>query len=146
MEPKSHNPRPDAASALSDTLRWAFELDQSPTLAGATWLTREIIPDAKDPFDAILAPGTSLDALRELKNAYKMLRTTGVTAAERSLAARLYAATIAAALVRYKTQISTQTPSALLRAFTELTEDDTMPSALREVASLALTCPPPEAR
>jgi hypothetical protein len=72
MEPQSHNPRQDTASKLGDTLRWAFELDQSPALAGATWLTREIIPDAKDPFDAILAAGTSLDALRELKNAYKM--------------------------------------------------------------------------
>lgn len=138
-----HNkPAPDSASKLGDTLRWAFELDQSPALAGATWLTREIIPEAKDPFDAILSPTTSLDALRELKNAYKMLRTTGVTAPERSLAARLYAATIAAALVRHKTQISTQTPTALHRAFTELAEDNAMPGALRDVASLALTSQP----
>ncbi|MEY3142970.1 MAG: hypothetical protein RLY21_1463 [Planctomycetota bacterium] len=146
MEQQRPHPRYDAASKLSDTLRWAFELDQSPALAGATWLTREIIPDAKDPFDAILAPGTSLDALRELKNAYKMLRTTGVTATERSLAARLYAATIAAAAVRYKTAISTQNAAALQRAFTELAEDDSMPEALRDIASLALTCPPPEPR
>lgn len=147
MEQKSNNPgghaqRPDAASKLSDTLRWAFELDQSPVLAGATWLTREIIPDAKDPYAAILAPTTSLDALRELKNAYKMLRTTGVTAAERSLAARLYAATIAAALVRHGTAISTQTPVALQRAFTELAEDADMPEELRMVASRALNSPP----
>jgi hypothetical protein len=146
MEPQSHNPRHDTASKLGDTLRWAFELDQSPALAGATWLTREIIPDAKDPFDAILAAGTSLDALRELKNAYKMLRTTGVTAAERSLAARLYAATIAAAAVRHKTAISTQNAAALKRAYTELAEDDSMPEALRDIASLALTSQPPEPR
>lgn len=146
MEQSSQPSRSDTASKLSDTLRWAFELDQSPALSGATWLTREIIPDAKDPFDAILAPGTSLEALCELKNAYKMLRTTGVTAAERSLAARLYAATIAAGLVRYKTMISTQAPAALLRAFTELAEDDTMPERLREIASLAISCPPPESR
>jgi hypothetical protein len=148
MEHPSDNPRPDTASKLGDTLRWAFELDQSPALAGATWLTREIIPDAKDPFDAILAPGTTLDALRELKNAYKMLRTTGVTAAERSLAARLYAATIAAAFVRYKTAISTQNASALQRAFTELAEDEAMPAELRDIAALALTFQrlPPEPR
>lgn len=146
MEPSSQPSRSDTASKLSDTLRWAFELDQSPALSGATWLTREIIPDAKDPFDAILAPSTSLEALCELKNAYKMLRTTGVTAAERSLAARLYAATIAASLVRYKTMISTQAPAALLRAFTELAEDDTMPERLREIASLAISCQPPESR
>lgn len=137
-----NKPLPESASKLGDTLRWAFELDQSPALAGATWLTREIIPEAKDPFDAILAPSTSLDALRELKNAYKMLRTTGVTAPERSLAARLYAATIAAALVRHGTSISTQNAAALARAFTELADDDTMPEALRTVASRALTSQP----
>jgi hypothetical protein len=71
-----------------------------------------------------------------------MLRTTGVTAAERSLAARLYAATIAAALVRHGTAISTQTPVALQRAFTELAEDADMPEELRMVASRALTSPP----
>ena len=144
MEPENSVP-PNSASKLSDTLRWAFELDQSPALSGATWLTREIIPDAKDPFDAILAPATSLDALRELKNAYKMLRTTGVTAPERSLAARLYAATIAAALVRYRASISTQNAAALQRAFTELAEDGSMPDRLREIASLALSCQSPQA-
>jgi hypothetical protein len=34
--PDKHVQRPEAASTLSDTLRWAFELDQSPALAGAT--------------------------------------------------------------------------------------------------------------
>ncbi|MBI1304075.1 MAG: hypothetical protein GC172_09850 [Phycisphaera sp.] len=126
------------SASLSDTLRWAFELDQSPALAGATWITREIIPAARDPFEAILASSTSLDALRELKNAYKMLRTSGTTAPERSLAARLYAATIAAALVRHHASISTQTPAALQRAFTDLAEDESMPERLREVATLAL--------
>jgi hypothetical protein len=102
------------------------------------WLTQEIVPHAKDPFDAILAPSTSLDALKELKNAYKMLRTSGMSAAERSLAARLYAATIAAALVRYKTPISTQTPATLQRAFVDLAGDADMPERLREVATLAI--------
>lgn len=145
MDSPEGTPHSHTASKLSDTLRWAFELDQSPALSGATWLTREIIPEAKDPFEAILASDTSLDALRELKNAYKMLRTTGVTAPERSLAARLYAATIAAALVRYKAAISTQNAAALHRAFTDLAEDDTMPERLREIASLALSCQPPQA-
>jgi hypothetical protein len=133
-DPQSSNP----SAKLSDTLRWAFELDQSPALAGAMWLTQEIVPHAKDPFDAILAPSTSLDALKELKNAYKMLRTSGMSAAERSLAARLYAATIAAALVRYKTPISTQTPATLQRAFVDLAGDADMPERLREVATLAI--------
>jgi hypothetical protein len=133
-DPHSSNP----SAKLGDTLRWAFELDQSPALAGAMWLTQEIVPHAKDPFEAILAPSTSLDALKELKNAYKMLRTSGMSAAERSLAARLYAATIAAALVRYKTQISTQTPATLQRAFADLAGDADMPERLREIATLAI--------
>jgi hypothetical protein len=135
----ANDPQPSSPSAkLGDTLRWAFELDQSPALAGATWLTQEIVPHAKDPFEAILASSTSLDALKELKNAYKMLRTSGMSAAERSLAARLYAATIAAAFVRYKTSISTQTPATLQRAFADLAGDADMPAQLREVASLAI--------
>lgn len=145
MQSPEHRSRPDANSALGDTLRWAFELETSPAQFGAMWLTREIIPDAKDPFDAILAPTTTLDGLRELKNAYKMLRTSSATAAERSLAARLYAATIAAALVRYKTSISTQSVANLQRAFTDLAEDPSMPEDLRAVAALALTSQPPAA-
>lgn len=126
-------------SHLGDTLRWAFELDASPTMAGATWLTREIVPGARDPFDAIVATTTSLDALEQLKSAYKMLRTGGTTPAERSLAARLYAATIAAALVRHGKLITSQRGEALLRAFTDLESDTTMPESLRSVASQALT-------
>lgn len=141
MDASEPSPRPHPTSALGDTLRWAFELDQSPALAGAAWITREIIPDARDPFEAILSPTTSLEALRELKNAYKMLRTTSTTASERSLAARLYAATIAAARVRFGAEISTQQASALVRAFTELMEDDSMPERLREIASLAIDMP-----
>ncbi|MCE2885653.1 MAG: hypothetical protein LW806_12245 [Planctomycetaceae bacterium] len=128
-----------APSHLGDTLRWAFELDASPTLAGATWLTREIVPGARDPFDAIVATTTTLDALEQLKGAYKMLRTAGTTTAERSLAARLYAATIAAALVRHGKLITSQRGEALLRAFTDLESDATMPEAIRSIASQALT-------
>ena len=126
-------------SHLGDTLRWAVELDASPTMAGATWRTREIVPGARDPFDAIVATTTSLDALEQLKSAYKMLRTGGTTPAERSLAARLYAATIAAALVRHGKLITSQRGEALLRAFTDLESDTTMPESLRSIASQALT-------
>jgi hypothetical protein len=124
-------------TSLGDTLSWAFELDQSPALAGATWLTREIVPDAQSPFDAILAPSTSPAALADLKSAYKLLRTTAASAAERSLAARLYAATIAAALVRHGTLITRQRGEALRRAFEELEADDSLPERIRELGSLA---------
>jgi hypothetical protein len=131
--------RSGSAPQLGDTLRWAFELDASPTLSGATWLTREIVPGARDPFEAIVAPTTSIDALEQLKGAYKMLRTTGTTAAERSLAARLYAATIAAALVRSGRLITSQRGEALLRAFMDLEADATMNEAIRSIASQAIT-------
>ena len=52
-----------AAQSLGDTLRWAFELDESPAIAGATFLTREIIPAARDPFDAITTSAASLQQL-----------------------------------------------------------------------------------
>jgi len=126
-----------SSAKLGETLRWAFEFNTSPALAGAIWLTREIIPDARDPFDAILAPNTSVNALEELKGAYKMLRTTGTSSAERSLAARLYAATIAAALVRHGKLITSQRGDTLARAFTELESDITMPEKIRALGAQA---------
>ena len=128
----------DSAESLGDTLRWAFQLEASPALTGATWLAREIVPDASDAFEAITATTTSLAALRELKSAFKMLRSCGATTAERSLAARLYAATLAAALIRHRELITSQDPANLLRAFTELTDDDTMPDRVRDLAALAI--------
>jgi hypothetical protein len=129
---------PDGTQSLGDTLRWAFEFDDAPAMAGARFLTREIIPGAKDPFEAIDEPSTTVRQLEDLKNAYKMLRTTGATAPERSLAARLYAATIAAALVRHGALISTQQPFTLAAAFEELAADREMPERTREIAALAI--------
>ncbi len=136
------DPSPDQggtheAQALGNTLRWAFELNESPAIAGATFLTREIIPGARDPFDAITNGAATVRQLEDLKNAYKMLRTTGATAPERSLAARLYAATIAAAIVRHGAMITRQTPFALARAFEELAGDPDMPERIRDLGSLA---------
>ena len=126
-----------AAQSLGNTLRWAFELDESPAIAGATFLTREIIPGARDPFDAIAGGTATLRQLEDLKNAYKLLRTTGATAPERSLAARLYAATIAAGIVRHGEMITRQAPAALARAFEELSADPEMPERVRDLGSLA---------
>ena len=128
----------EGAQSLGDTLRWAFEFDEAPAMAGARFLTREIVPDAKDPFAAIDDPSTTVRQLEDLKGAYKLLRTSGATAPERSLAARLYAATIAAALVRHGALISTQNPFALVSAFEELAADPDMPERTRETATLAV--------
>lgn len=137
-EPSQDPSGSHAAQSLGDTLRWAFDLEHSPALAGAGFLTREIIPGAKDPFEAIAGGETTLQQLEDLKNAYKLLRTTGATAPERSLAARLYAATIAAALVRHGAMISRQTPFALAKAFEELSADLEMPERIRDIGSLAI--------
>lgn len=142
---RAHDAPLEHGTSLGDTLSWAyawaFEPDQSPVLAGASWLAREIVPDAKSPFDAILAPATSAGQLEELKSAFKLLRTTAASAAERSLAARLYAATIAAALVRHGTLITRQRDESLRKAFEELESDTTLPDRIRELGSLARDIP-----
>ncbi len=135
--PSDDEASPHARRSLGDTLRWSFEFDQSSTLAGATFLTREIIPSARDPFDALIESGPTLHQLEELKNAYKLLRTSGSSAPERSLAARLYAATIATALVRHGAVISSQASATLARAFEELAADASMPERLRDIGALA---------
>ena len=57
----------------------------------------------------------------------------------RVLAARLYAATIAAALVRHGQLITSQRGEALARAFSELEADPSMTDAIRVIAAQALT-------
>jgi hypothetical protein len=127
----------DSAQELGDTLRWAFDLDESPALAGAAFLTREIIPTARDPYEAVTDPATTVRQLEDLKSAYKLLRTSGSSSAERILAGKLYAATIAAALVRHGARISTQSPATLSKAFEELASDGELPERIRELAALA---------
>ncbi len=141
-EPHEHDARhssteaaPDrSARGLGDTLSWAFELESAGGMGGALWLTREIVAEATDPFCAMLDASTTLAHLEELKNAYKLLRTTSVSSAERNLAARLYVAAIAAALVRYGVFITQQKSDALIRALGELNADESMPANMRELA------------
>ncbi len=137
-DPLNESASSGASKGLEDTLRWAFELDASPALAGASWLTREIVPHASDAFGGLLDGATTLAQLVELKNAYKMLRKTGTTPAERSLAARLYAVAIGAALVRHGTLITTQRGETLTRALSELHDDETMSASVRDLALQAI--------
>lgn len=130
--------RPDSSETLGETLRWAFAFSDDERHSGPDFIAREIVPGSTGAFDAILAPTTSLEALHELKSAFKMLRASSASAAERSLAARLYAGTIAAALIRHRKNISSQSGANLARAFAELSIDDSMPERLREIAALAI--------
>lgn len=132
------NPLDIGMSAMSDPLRWAFELETKPSAATANWLVGEIIPGSHDAFTAVLAPTTSLAQLVELKNAFKSMRVSGATIGERRLAARLYAGTIATAVVRWNARISSQPSISLFDAFTALSHDSDIPEALRDIAELAV--------
>ncbi len=66
------------------------------------------------------------------------MRIVGETVAARRLAARLYLAAIAAALVRHGERISGQSDAALQRALTSLLDDTEMPDPLRDLAGTAL--------
>ena len=79
-----------------------------------------------------------LDALRRAKDAFKTMRIVGETARDRSTGARLYAAALAVALVRYRTRISRQSYAAMRRAFQGLLDDAEMPGPLRDLAGDAL--------
>ena len=66
------------------------------------------------------------------------MRQGGGTAVERNRAARLYAATIAAALIHYSVRITRIADSALITAFSALRDDETMEEPLRDIATAAL--------
>lgn len=136
LNPKSSM---SASNALSDTLRWAFELETKPSEATANWIAAEIVPTSTSAIEAILCPTTTLAQLCDLKSAFKSMRVSGATVGERRLAARLYAGSIAAAVVRYHARASTQSNPALIEAFSALAADTDLPERMREIAELALT-------
>ena len=123
---------------LSDALRWALEAEADPAMASADWLAMDI--DASQPSAVALLtdPSVSLSQLREAKAVYKTMRIVGETSADRRLGARLYAASIAAGLVRHGQRISRQSEAALQRAFRGLMNDEAMPATLRDIAGKAL--------
>ena len=123
---------------LRDSLQWALDASCDPAMAAADWLATDIDPDAASAVDLITRATTNLDHLHQAKSAFKTMRIIGETSADRRLAARLYAGTIAAGLTHHDTRISGQSDSALRRAFDGLQRDESMPDALRELARSAL--------
>lgn len=123
---------------LSDVLRSAVAASLNPAMAAADWLARDIDPACQSAVDLLTRPDASLDDLRKAKDVYKTMRILGETAADRRLAARLYAAAIASALVHHSRQISRQSNSALRRALSSLHEDQKAPDPLRQLAGTAL--------
>ena len=123
---------------ISEALRSALEVVGDPALAAADWLARDIDPTKPSAVALLTDPDVSLENLRKAKSVFKTMRILGETSADRRLAARLYAAAIAAALARYNQRVSRQSNEALLRGLRSLLEDDQMPDRLRKLAGSAL--------
>ena len=123
---------------LRDTLQWALDASCDPAMASADWLASDIDPDADSAVHLITRRETSLELLHQAKSAFKTMRIIGETSADRRLAARLYAGTIAAGLAHHDVRISGQSDAALRRAFSALQEDESMPTALRDLAAIAV--------
>lgn len=114
-------------------IEWAMETDVDPLFMLANWLVRDVFPGAEGAVGILVSPQTGLDDHRKLKRLFKQLRTQGELAADRRLGARLYAASIAAALVHHDRLITAQDPARLRGAFEELIGDADMPPGLIEL-------------
>ncbi len=123
---------------IQAALRVALESTLDPAVAAADWLARDIDPDRESAEDLLADPKVSLKSLQRAKAVYKTMRILGETAADRRIAARLYAAAIAAGLVRHDQRITSQSEAALRRGLKSLADDAGMPARLRELAARAM--------
>jgi hypothetical protein len=133
------DPNAETQPGLPTAFRWALDAAADPGRAAADWIAREIVTTAPSAASAIASSTTTLEQLIGLKVAFKALRSGAVTAIERNRAARLYAASIAAGIVRFDVRISRQTDHALRRAFAALRDDDDCEESLRDLARVALS-------
>jgi len=127
---------------LTDSLRWALAIGSEPERSAVDWLAAELIPDRPNAVDAICItdpdPEQDLRRLRLLKSGFKTLRLSGEHSTDRRLAARYYAATIAAGVVRHRCWITRQRPDRLLSALRDLAADEHVDHKLREIATQAI--------
>ena len=124
--------------ALIEAMRWALDEKTDPALSAVNWLATDIVPGCESICDLLCSPATTLEQLEQTKNVFKTMRMIGETAEERRLAARLYAATIAAAIVHHDARISRQSDQALHRALSRLAGDVGCPDPLRPLIRRAL--------
>ncbi len=123
---------------ISDAFRSASEASLDPAMAAANWLARDIDPSRTSVVELLIDPTAPIEQLRKAKDAFKTMRIVGETAADRHLAAQLYAGTIGAALVYHNRRISRQSTRAMRRGLTWLQEDMDIPEPLRTLAGTAL--------
>ena len=115
-------------------IEWAMETDIDPVFTLANWLVQDALDTKEFAVDVIASPNTSLDDFRTLKRIFKQLRTQGELPADRRLGARLYAASIAGALVTHDRVITAQSTKRLREAFDDLTGDRDMPDSIIDMA------------
>lgn len=104
--------------------------DESPAIV-ADWIASVIDPKRPSATQLLTDPNVPLYRLNQAKNLYKLMRVYGETSAFRRVGLRLYAASIAAALMHHGERISEQSDKALSRGLHFLLEDKEMPAELR---------------
>ncbi|MHC4948705.1 MAG: hypothetical protein ACYTG1_10640 [Planctomycetota bacterium] len=124
--------------SVAAPLRWALADSADPAMASADWLAHDVDPGYPGAVALLTDPHVSLRTLRRAKSAFKTMRIVGETARDRRLGARLYLASIAAALVHHGQRISRQSDAALTRALRSHVDDKRMPASLRHLAGTAL--------
>lgn len=133
---------PTTLDPLSDSLRWALALGADPDQSPIDWIAKELDPESNGAADAVCrnVPGTDvdLDRLELLKSGFKSMRLSSESGSDRSLAARYYASTIAAGLVRHGVWITEQRTERVVAAIKDLQQDTAMPDALRNLAGRAI--------
>lgn len=133
-----------ADKILIQTMRQALDefAGESPARM-ADWIAGAIDP-ARPTFTFLISdPETSLDTLSRAKDMYKLMRVMAKTESVRRMGRRLYAASIAAAMVHHKVRISDQSSTALERAFHYLLMgDDEMPGPVLEIVQKAIAMLP----
>jgi len=134
----THDPSASSSDTrMGEALRWVLETGRDPARAAADWLTRDICPEYDSAFALLTDPDVALEHLHAAKSAFKTMRIVGETPADRRLAARLYAASIAAAIAHHGERITTQSDAAIRRALLSLQGDGDVPEALRRLAGVA---------
>jgi hypothetical protein len=123
---------------MSDVLRWALDSMHEPSMAAADWLARDIDPEQSTATALLSNPKITLAQVKQAKSVFKTMRIVGEKSADRRIGARMYAAAIAAGLVRHHKLVSRQSNEALKRGFTGLLDDQRMPQALRDLAGMAI--------
>ena len=134
--PSGGAPLPPAS--VGEALRWAIDALQQPAMAAADWLARDIDPTQPTAVSLLTNPKITLTQVRQAKTVFKTMRIVGEKSADRRIGARMYAASIAAALVFHGKRISAQSDRALKKGFQGVLDDRRMPMPLRDLAGKAL--------